>query len=43
MVDILITEDIKGPAVEELKGKYDVVFEPDLWQSPEALKKAIKS
>jgi len=43
MVDVLITEDIKGQAVEELKEKYDVVFEPDLWQSPEALKKAIKN
>jgi len=43
MVDILITEDIKGQAVEALKKEYEVVFEPELWQSPEALKKAIKS
>jgi hypothetical protein len=43
MVDVLMSEDIKGQAVEALKEKYDVVFEPDLWQSQKELRTAVNS
>ncbi len=43
MADILITENIKGQAVEELKKKFDVDFKPDLWQSPDQLKERISN
>jgi D-3-phosphoglycerate dehydrogenase len=43
MADILITENIIGQAVESLKKKFDVDFEPDLWQSPDKLKETIRN
>ena len=43
MADILITENIKGQAVEDLKKKFDVDFEPDLWQTPDKLKEKISN
>lgn len=36
--DILITESIGGRWVEELKARFAVVAEPDLWKSPEKIK-----
>lgn len=35
---ILITENINGWWIEELKSKFAVHIEPDLWQSPDKLK-----
>ena len=37
MPDILITENIRGPAVEALASRFDVVAMPDLWKDPSAL------
>lgn len=37
MPDILITEKIVGPALEDLRRRYDVAMEPELWRDPAAL------
>ena len=34
---ILITENIRGRWIDELKQKFGVIFEPNLWKSPERL------
>jgi D-3-phosphoglycerate dehydrogenase / 2-oxoglutarate reductase len=36
--DILITENIAGRWIDELKKKFAVTIEPDLWKSPEKIK-----
>lgn len=41
MADILITEEINGPEMDDLRQKYDVTFEPDLWQSPQRLRQRL--
>lgn len=35
MADILVTENITGVAMTRLRETHDVVFEPDLWNSPD--------
>lgn len=42
MRDILITESIRGAAVDALGAKFDVVCLPDLWKNPAALMSDIK-
>lgn len=37
MPDILVTEQIVGPALDELGRRYEVVVEPGLWAEPAAL------
>lgn len=37
MPDVLITEDIRGTAVDALSSRFDVVSQSDLWRDPEAL------
>lgn len=37
MPDIVISENIRGAAVDALAGRFDVLFQPDLWTSPAAL------
>ncbi|MHB1701606.1 MAG: hydroxyacid dehydrogenase [Acidobacteriaceae bacterium] len=37
MPDVLITEDIRGSAVDALASRFEVVFQPDLWRDPAAL------
>ncbi len=39
---ILVTENITGDAMDQLRKEMDVSFEPDLWSDPEKLKNAIK-
>jgi D-3-phosphoglycerate dehydrogenase len=41
MPDILVTENISGAAMEKLRGSFSVAFEPELWKSPDALKRRI--
>jgi D-3-phosphoglycerate dehydrogenase len=41
MPDILITENIGGRWVDELKSKYQVVIDPTLWKSPDKIKAAL--
>lgn len=41
MPDILISENIQGPAVEALSARFDVTVLPDLWRSPAELLKHI--
>jgi D-3-phosphoglycerate dehydrogenase len=36
--DILITENISGRWIDELKKKFAVAIEPDLWKSPDKIK-----
>lgn len=42
MNDVLITENITGPAVEDLKQNFTVAFEPDLWKSPDRLREVAR-
>ena len=37
MPDVLITEDIRGKAVDSLSSRFEVVFQPDLWRKPQEL------
>jgi D-3-phosphoglycerate dehydrogenase len=41
MPDILISEDIRGSAVDSLTQRFDVVRMPDLWRDPAGLTKEI--
>jgi D-3-phosphoglycerate dehydrogenase len=41
MGDVLITENTTGPAADALRKSFDVTFEPELWKSPEKLKRLI--
>ena len=41
MPDILITENIGGRWLDELKAKYSVVVEPALWKTPDKIKAAL--
>ena len=40
-VDILITEEIWGPKIEDLKAQFSVVVEPEGWRDPERIRKAL--
>jgi D-3-phosphoglycerate dehydrogenase len=42
-VDLLISEEVDSPAIWALAAKYRVAREPDLWQQPAQLQKAIAS
>ena len=39
--DILVTENIAGRAMDELKARFAVRLEPDLWKSPDKIKSAL--
>jgi D-3-phosphoglycerate dehydrogenase len=39
--DILVTENIAGPALDELKKRFAVRFEPDLWKTRDRIKAAL--
>jgi D-3-phosphoglycerate dehydrogenase len=41
MADILITENIRGVAVDALSAQFDVKFAPDLWKNPAELLRQI--
>jgi D-3-phosphoglycerate dehydrogenase len=41
MPDILITENIRGIAVDDLSSRFDVTFLPELWEEPTELLKRI--
>jgi len=43
MADILISENIRGNAVDSLAKQYDVVTMPDLWRDPDALASQIQN
>jgi D-3-phosphoglycerate dehydrogenase len=43
MPDILVTENIVGPAMDSLRRTHDVGFEPDLWQRPEDLLQSVNT
>jgi D-3-phosphoglycerate dehydrogenase len=37
MPDILVTENITGAAMDELREQFELVFAPDIWQRPDEL------
>ena len=41
MAEILITENLCGPAVDALARRFEVAFDPDLWRQPQALREAL--
>ena len=41
MPDILISEAIQGTSVDALRSRFHVLYEPALWESPEALANAV--
>lgn len=43
MIDILISENISGPYVDALKTRFEVSFQPKLWENQAALIEAVKS
>lgn len=40
--EIVVCEDVFGPAIEELAQRFEVLHEPDLWQRPGELAAAIR-
>jgi D-3-phosphoglycerate dehydrogenase len=40
--EILVTENVVGPAMDELRRKYAMQFEPNLWKSPDGIKAALQ-
>lgn len=40
-MDVLISEDLRAPAIERLAAKYEIVSNGNLWQQPARLKAAI--
>ncbi len=43
MIDILITENIQGAAVNALQSRFKVLFQPDLWKDPLLLEERAKN
>ena len=43
MIDILISENIQGAAVDALRSRFKVVIQPDLWKNPALLAEKVKS
>ena len=43
MTDILVTEDIAGPALESLRERYAVRVEKDAWRQPDRLTEAVRA
>ncbi|MBL9092120.1 MAG: hydroxyacid dehydrogenase [Planctomycetaceae bacterium] len=41
MPKILISENVAGPAINALRAAHEVVYDPQLWKSPELLKAAV--
>jgi D-3-phosphoglycerate dehydrogenase len=39
---ILVCEDITGTGIERLKGKYEVLYDPDLWKKIPELERAVE-
>lgn len=40
-IEVLITENINGRAIEQLKERFAVKLEPELWKSPDKIKQAL--
>ena len=43
MIDVLISENISGPYVDALKSKFEVSFQPKLWENQSALLEAVQT
>ncbi len=43
MADILVSENIQGTAVDELRARFDVLYLPDLWKTPAFLVEKIQN
>ena len=42
MSDVVVSENISGPAMDALRREFDVAFEPDLWKSPDRLQSQLR-
>lgn len=42
MRDVLITENVRGPAVDALSAKFDVEYLPELWKDPAGLQAHVR-
>lgn len=42
MQRIVISENVEGSQVDDLRRQFDVVFDPDLWKSPATLREAVR-
>ena len=43
MAEILVSENIVGTPIDELRQTHDVAFQPELWKDPLALREAVRS
>jgi len=43
MLDILISENVQGAAVDALRSRFTVSIEPELWKSPDLLAEKVKN
>src|SRR2546430_7058 len=41
MPDVLVSENVTGEAMDALRREFDVTIEPELWKSPEDLRRRI--
>ena len=41
MCDVLVSERLEGPALEELRQRFDVELAPELWRDPAALRERV--
>ncbi|HEX4147500.1 MAG TPA: hypothetical protein VHY20_00870, partial [Pirellulales bacterium] len=42
MIDVVVSENLTGAAMDALRRRYNVVFEPDLWRSSERLHELVR-
>lgn len=42
MAQILVSENVTGSEMDALRGEFSVTFDPDLWNSPQKLREAIR-
>jgi D-3-phosphoglycerate dehydrogenase / 2-oxoglutarate reductase len=38
MSDVIVSENISGPAMDDLRGEHAVLYDPELWKAPERIK-----
>jgi D-3-phosphoglycerate dehydrogenase / 2-oxoglutarate reductase len=41
MSDVVVSENISGPAMDSFRADHSVLYDPDLWKSPDGLKRAL--
>jgi D-3-phosphoglycerate dehydrogenase len=41
MADVLVSENVSGEAMDALRASFDVAYEPELWKSPDDLRRRV--